>query len=156
MREADDRAVKEIDSRISAKPAADKQALAEKQRPLQVQIAHPYQLKALAPDELLDRIYVTYDCLLELNNPDETEKLLKRFRQKKISIYLTFPAVTRQQTFDRISQRWSNIEKAAFDGYCAGNLEMVTFCGKEYRRRLVSQTAAVMFFRWKQLLFMII
>ena len=59
MREADGRAVKEVDSRISAKPAADKQALAEKQRPLQVQIAHPYQLKALVPDELLDRIYVT-------------------------------------------------------------------------------------------------
>lgn len=138
MREADGRAVKEIDSRISAKPAADKQALAEKQRPLQVQIAHPYQLKALAPDELLDRIYVTYDCLLELNNPDETERLLKRFRQKKISIYLTFPAVTRQQTLDHISQRWSNIEKAAFDGYCAGNLEMVTFL-----RQRVPQKACV-------------
>ena len=127
LQEIDGKTVKEIYSQSSAKAASGKQALAEKKRPLQVQIAHPFQLQKLEPDELLGRVYVTYDCLQELADPVETEKLLKRFRDKQIAVYLTFPAVTRQQTFDRISQRWDGIEKLAFDGYCAGNLEMVTF-----------------------------
>ena len=126
MREETSKAVKEIGSRTSVKPGSDKKILVEKQRPLQVQISHPYLLRALRPDDLLGRVYVTYDCLKELADPD-MEKLLKPFREKNISIYLTFPAVTRQPVFDHISQQWDGIAKLAFDGYCAGNLEMVTF-----------------------------
>ena len=126
MREDAVKVVKEIESRTTVKPESNKKTLAEKQRPLQVLISHPYLLKVLRPDDLLGRVYVTYDCLQELTDLD-MEKLMKPFRENQISVYLTFPAVTRQMVFDHISQHWDSIDKLAFDGYCAGNLEMVTF-----------------------------
>ena len=126
MQEETSNTVKGNWDKAPVRPETDKKILAQKQRPLQVQISHPYLLKALRPDALLNRVYVTYDCLQELADHD-MEKLLKPFREKNISIYLTFPAVTRQAVFDRISQQWDSIEKLAFDGYCAGNLELVTF-----------------------------
>lgn len=127
MQEENVKAVREISNKASVRSNPDKKTLTEKKRPLQVQVAHPYLLRALQPDDLLDRIYVTYDCLQELTDPAAIEGILKRFREKNILVYLTFPAVTRQQVLDRIGQQWNNIEKLAFDGYCAGNLEMVTF-----------------------------
>ena len=127
MQEENSKDAKEISYKASEKPEPGKMLLAENQRPLQVQIAHPYQLKALRPGQLLSRIYVTYDCLQELAEPGNMVEMLEPFREKQISVYLTFPAVTRQQTLDHIVQQWSAIEKLPFDGYCAGNLEMVTF-----------------------------